>query len=105
MNPAVTAVGGSTIRALHARRSASSIDLGLGEPTLSPEIRHFETATRWVGEHGCRYSTNIGDEDLREAIARHFDYPNLNAAGNVCITTGSQEAVYVAMKAILDPAQ
>ncbi len=104
MNPAVEAVGGSVIRALHAKRRPESINLGLGEPTLFPDVRHFEAATRWVAEHGCRYSSNAGDADLREAIAAHYAYPGLDAAANVCITTGSQEAVYVALKTLLDPA-
>jgi aspartate/methionine/tyrosine aminotransferase len=105
MNPAIAAAGGSTIRALHARRRPTSINLGIGEPSLLPDVRHFEAATRWIGEHGCRYSTNIGDEDLRAALAARYAYPGLDLADNVCITTGSQEAVYVTMRAVLDPAR
>lgn len=105
MNPAIAAVGGSTIRALHAKRRPTSINLGLGEPTLKPNLAHFEAAVRYVGEHGCRYSTNIGDADLREAIAAQYAYPALAHADNVCITTGSQEAVYVTLRTLLDPAR
>jgi aspartate/methionine/tyrosine aminotransferase len=105
MNPAIAATAGSLIRALHARRKATTIDLGLGEPSLMPNVAYFERATAWVAEHGCRYSPNIGFEELRAAIARHYDYPGLNDSGNVCITSGSQEAVYLAMKTLLDPAQ
>jgi aspartate/methionine/tyrosine aminotransferase len=103
MNPLVTALEGSTIRALHARRRPTSIDLGLGQPTLPPTVEYFERATRWVAEHGCPYSTNAGDVALREAIASHYAYPALDVAANVCVTTGSQEAVYVALKTVLDP--
>src|ERR1700722_10752100 len=105
MNPAIAATTGSTIRALHGKRRPTSINLGLGEPTLMPNVAHFERATAWVAEHGCRYSTNIGDADLRTAIAAHYAYPELDHADNVCITTGSQEAVYVALRTLLDPAQ
>ena len=105
MNPAITATPGSLIRALAARRRETTIDLGIGQPTLAPDLAHFESATRWVAEHGCRYSTNIGDLDLREAIAAHYAYPGLDRAENVCITTGSQEAVYVALRTLLDPAR
>ncbi len=104
MNPAIAATGASVIRALHARRRSSSINLGIGEPTLMPNIAAFERATAWVAEHGCRYSTNLGDADLREAIAAHYAYPGLDRPENVCVTNGSQEAVYVAMRAVLDPA-
>jgi len=103
MNKALEATGGSLIRALHARRRPTSINLGIGEPTLKPNMEHFTYASSWVAEHGCRYSTNIGDADLREAIAERYGYPGYGA-GNVCVTAGSQEAVYVALRAILDPA-
>jgi aminotransferase len=104
VNPRVAEVPASLIRELNAKRNAESIDLGLGEPTLMPEIEPFEAATRWVAEHGCRYTPNIGDPELRAAIAAHFAFPRLDKAENVCVTTGSQEAVYCAIKALLDPA-
>jgi aspartate aminotransferase len=105
MNPAIKNTSGSLIRALHGKRKATTINLGIGEPSLSPNVEYFERATRWVAEHGCRYSTNIGDHDLRAAIAAHYAYPGLNHADNVCIMAGSQEAVYVAMRTLLDPAR
>lgn len=103
MNPRVTSLAPSAIRALHAKKRPTLIDLGLGEPTLLPNVAHFESATRWVARHGCRYSSNAGDDELRAAIAAHYAYPGLDEAANVCITTGSQEAVYVAITAVLDP--
>ncbi len=105
MNPAIEAVRGSLIRELHSRRKASTIDLGLGQPTLLPNVEYFERATRWVARNGCRYSSNLGDLDLRELIASHYAYPGLDAPDNVCIMTGSQEAVFVAIKSLLDPAR
>ncbi len=103
MNPAIAEAGGSVIRALHGKRRPTSINLGIGEPTLLPDATHFENATAWVAEHGCRYSTNIGDPDLRAAIAAHYAYPGLDEPDNVCITTGSQEAVYVILRTLVDP--
>ncbi len=70
-----------------------------------PNAAHFERATQWVALHGCRYSTNNGDVELRAKIAAYYAYPSLDHADNVCITTGSQEAVYVAMRTLLDPAR
>lgn len=104
INPAIAVQPGSLIRALNALKTPESIDLGLGEPTLSPKLAHFEAATRWVGVHGCRYSTNVGDAELRAAIAAYYAFPALPHAGNVCVTTGSAEAVFVALKTLLDPA-
>ena len=104
VNPRVAAIEGSTIRALHARKKATSIDLGLGEPTLPPTMSYLEKATAWVADHGCRYTPNAGDPELRELIANHYGYPQLDRGENVLITAGgSQEAVYLAIKALLDP--
>lgn len=105
VNPLVDAIEPSLIRALNARKKKSTIDLGLGEPTNAPTMRYLEAATRWVAVHGCRYTPNAGDLELREIIAKHYDYPGLDAAENVITTAGSQEAVYLAIKALLDPAK
>ncbi len=51
-----------------------------------------------------KYTVNAGDAALRERIAAHYAYPGMREAKHVCVTTGSQEAVYVAIKAVLDPA-
>jgi aminotransferase len=105
LNPRVAAIEPSVIRALNERKKSSSIDLGLGEPTLFPTMRYFELASQWVSEHGCRYTTNAGDLELRKAIAEHYRYPKLSAAENVIATPGSQEAVFLTIKALLDPAK
>ena len=103
-NPKVGAIEASLIRAIAAKKTPDSIDLGLGEPTLLPQQRFIDAAARWAAVHGLRYTVNAGDHALRERIAAHYAYPGMNAARNVCITTGSQEAVYVAIKTLLDPA-
>lgn len=105
MNPRVLEIPGSLIRKIASKKRATSIDLGLGEPSLMPNLEHFEKAMRHVESHGARYTANAGDHALREAIARYYRYPELERAENVCVTTGSQEAMYVALKTLLDPAQ
>ena len=104
MNPRLAAIEPSVIRALAALKTAESIDLGLGEPTLLPQQRFLEAATSWAAEQGLKYTLNAGDAPTRERIAAHYAYPGMTAARNVCMTTGSQEAVYVTIKALLDPA-
>ena len=104
MNPKVAAIEASVIRQIAAKKQPGSIDLGLGEPTLLPQQRFIERATRWASEHGVKYTVNAGDFALREKIAAHYAYREMSAARNVCVTTGSQEAVYVAIKTLLDPA-
>jgi aspartate aminotransferase len=105
MNPRLARISESLIRQIAAKRKPSSIDLGLGEPSLSPNRDHLEAGMRYAIEHGLRYTLNAGDPHLRAAIAAHYAYPHMNKAENVCITTGSQEATYAVIKTVLDPSQ
>jgi aspartate/methionine/tyrosine aminotransferase len=104
INPRLAAIAPSQIRALAAKKRPSSIDLGLGEPTLMPQQRFIDAAARATAELGLKYSLNAGDVALRGLIAAHYAYPGMNDARNVCLTTGTQEAMYVAIKTLLDPA-
>jgi aspartate/methionine/tyrosine aminotransferase len=105
VNPRIDAIEGSVIRALNDRKKPTSIDLGLGEPTLLPTMRNLEAATQWVARNGCRYTASAGDVELRDSIAKHFAYPGLDSAANVIVTAGSQEALALSIKAVLDPAR
>jgi aspartate/methionine/tyrosine aminotransferase len=103
VNPRLATIEPSQIRALNAKKRATSIDLGLGEPTLFPQQRFIEAAARETAELGMKYTPNAGDGKLRELIAAHYNYPGMNEARNVTVMTGSQEAMYVAIKTLLDP--
>ncbi|HTA40031.1 MAG TPA: aminotransferase class I/II-fold pyridoxal phosphate-dependent enzyme, partial [Candidatus Acidoferrales bacterium] len=105
MNPRVLEIPSSLIRSIAAKKKPTSIDLGLGEPSLAPNLEHFAFAMDAVTKHGIKYSPNAGLHDLREAIARYYHYPDMHRAANVCITTGSQEAMFVTIKTLLDPAK
>ncbi len=104
MNPRVEAIPGSLIRQIAAKKRATSIDLGLGEPSLMPTQMHLDAAMAYVRTHGLRYTQNAGDPELRALIANHYRYPGMSEAENVCVTTGSQEAMYVVIKSIVNPA-
>lgn len=103
MNPRVASIAPSLIRAIHDRKRPDAIDLGLGQPTLRPDLAPLHEAMRWVEAHGCPYSPNAGFLDLRRAIAEHFRYPGLDSADQAIITVGSTEALYLAIKGLLDP--
>ncbi|MGA8099587.1 MAG: pyridoxal phosphate-dependent aminotransferase [Candidatus Cybelea sp.] len=105
MNPRVLEIAPSLIREISAKKKSGSIDLGLGEPSLLPTREHLEAAMQYVLECGLKYTPNAGDLTLRNAIARHYGYPKMDRAENVCVTVGSQEAMYVAIKTLLDPAR
>jgi aspartate aminotransferase len=104
MNPRVLEIEASLIRELAARKKRTSIDLGLGEPCLLPNPAHLDDAMRYLRAHGVKYTPNAGDAALREAIAHHYRYPAMDRPENVCVTVGSQEAMYVTIKTLLDPA-
>lgn len=103
MNPRVENIPSSLIRRIAAKRNADSIDLGLGEPSLRPVQSHLDAGERRARERGLRYTANAGEPELRAAIARHYAYPGMNDARSVCVTVGSQEATFVALKTLLDP--
>jgi aminotransferase len=105
VNPRLATIEPSLIRAIASKRRATSIDLGLGEPTLLPQQRFVDAAARWVAEHGVKYTANAGDATLRAHIAARYAYPAMNDARNVCVMNGSQEAMSVAIKTLLDPAR
>lgn len=105
MNPRVDAIPGSLIREIAAKKRPTSIDLGLGEPSLPPNRAHFEAAMRAVDRRGVKYTVNAGDPELRAAIAAYYRYPQMDRAENVCVTTGSQEAMFATLLTLLDPAR
>jgi aspartate/methionine/tyrosine aminotransferase len=105
LNPVLSGIAPSLIRAINARKRPGDIDLGLGEPTLRPDPAPFDAAVERVRNEGLPYTANAGDPALRSAIAGHFAFPGMVGAANVCVTIGSEEALYLAIKAVLDPAR
>lgn len=103
MNPRVAEIPPSLIRAINARKRPGDIDLGLGEPTLRPALEPFDAATRWIAEHGCPYTPNAGFPELRAAIARRYGGHRFPEPESVCVTVGSEEAIYLAIKTVVDP--
>lgn len=105
MNPVLDGIAPSIIRAINARKRPGDIDLGLGEPTLRPDPRPFDAATAWVRTHGLPYTANAGMAELRARVAAYVGLPDRGAADNAVLTVGSEEALYLALKAAIDPAR
>lgn len=101
-NPLLAAIGPSAIRTMYERRRDTSIDLSMGQPTLAPDVEPFGEAMDWIRDNGAPYAPNSGLLELREAIARIYGAPEYDAS-NVCVLNGSQEGIYLAVKALLDP--
>ena len=104
MNPLLESISPSVIRAINDRKKPGAIDLGIGEPLLKPDLLPLQKAMAWVAENGCPYSPNAGFSELREAVASHFHYPGLDTRDSALITIGSQQALYVAVKGLLNAA-
>src|SRR3712207_1226647 len=105
MNPLIAAIPPSLIRAINARKRPGDIDLGMGEPTLRPDPAPLEAALEWVRTHGCPYSPNAGFPELRERVAAYLAIPGRAGGDTVCVTIGSEEALYLAIKTVVDPAR
>ncbi|MBC5825438.1 MAG: pyridoxal phosphate-dependent aminotransferase [Candidatus Eremiobacteraeota bacterium] len=99
----VSALPPSGIRTISDRKRPTSIDLSIGQPSLRPEIAPFEAATDWIREHGCPYAPYAGIPELRERAAQIYGGARLSDAKNVCVTNGSQEAIYLAIKTLVEP--
>ncbi len=91
----------SVIRQVFDRARPGSINLGLGEPDLlTPEVIR-RAAVKAIVEEQNGYTSHAGLPSLREKVAA--DYPYLeNKLERVIITAGSQEAMYLAMLALID---
>jgi aspartate/methionine/tyrosine aminotransferase len=106
VNPRIAEIPPSLIRTISAMKRPGDIDLGLGEPTLPPDLDAFTAALEWTRGHGSPYSPNAGFPELREAIAGYLSGVGLELDGaNVCVTVGSEEALYLAIKTVVDPAK
>lgn len=91
----------SVIRQVFDRARPGSINLGLGEPDLpTPDVIR-RAAVKAIIEEQNGYTSHAGLKQLREKIAG--EYPHLeNNPERVIVTAGSQEALYLALLALVD---
>lgn len=99
----VRSVPPSQIRAVHDARRATSLNLGLGQPSLDVDPAILAAGLRLMEKGSMGYTANAGLPALRAAIAAHHRIPGCDGADNVVVTCGSQEAIVAALAACLDP--
>ncbi len=90
----------SLLRRVPARAPEGAVDLGLGEPGLAPppQLRPaFDTLG--IAPHG--YTPNAGLSELRETVAHYLGARS--GADSVCVTVGSEEALFASLLAFVDP--
>jgi len=99
--PFLQGIGKSPIRRFSDRAKPGDISFGLGEPDLpTPEVIR-RAAIRVIEEEQNGYTLQAGLPALRELIAG--DYPQLKLSPEeVIVTTGSQEAMYLALMTLVD---
>ncbi|MBP1716136.1 MAG: pyridoxal phosphate-dependent aminotransferase, partial [Deltaproteobacteria bacterium] len=88
-----------------ARTMGEIISLGRGDPDLKTPPHIIEAAKRALDEGYTGYSPWVGYPELRAAIARKLSRENgiPAEAGEVIVTVGAAEAVFLTMLALLNP--
>jgi aminotransferase len=82
------------------------ISLGVGEPDFTTPTPILEAGVRSLRAGETHYTSNAGKPELRQAIANHLKQlygVQYNPAGEILVTVGVSEALYLAMIALLDP--
>ena len=91
----------SVIRQVFDRARPGSINLGLGEPDLpTPDVIR-RAAVKAIVEEQNGYTSHAGLRALREKVAAEYPYLD-GEPERVIITAGSQEALYLALLALVD---
>ena len=101
MNPAqrLRDVELSLIRQINALATPLSINLGIGEPNVEPDAQLRDMAKR-AATTSWHYSANAGALSLRKKLCEHTPY---DPKTEVCVTAGTQEALFSVFTAYVDP--
>ncbi|HSP13729.1 MAG TPA: pyridoxal phosphate-dependent aminotransferase [Thermoanaerobaculia bacterium] len=89
----------SLIRQINALATPLSVNLGIGEPNIEPDETLREMARRATGV-SWRYSPNAGHLSLRKRIAEGTRH---DPKSEVCVTAGTEEALYAIFQAYVNP--
>jgi len=93
----------SLIRTVHDRKRPSSLNLGLGQPSLPTPPELLDEGIRRLRAGPMGYTANAGMPELRERIAAYHHLEGRAEADAVVVTCGAQEAILAVMWACLDP--
>lgn len=90
----------SLIRQINALATPLSVNLGIGEPNVEPDETLREFAVRAAATGSWHYTPNAGTLSLRKLIAQECDF---DPKSEVCITAGTEEALFSIFQAFVDP--
>lgn len=90
-----------------AEEERGIISLGPGEPDFSSPKNVIDRAVEVLREGKTHYSPPAGRKDLREEVSRKLKKENRIDAGpeDIIITTGSTEAILLALMCSIDPGE
>lgn len=89
-----------------ARQYDDVIDFTLGDPDVQTHKAIKDAACRAIQEGKIRYSQNAGLMQLRQTIHDYYHRTeglNYKADGEIIVTVGAMEGLYLALMAILNP--
>jgi aspartate aminotransferase len=89
----------SLIRQINALATPSSINLGIGEPNVEPDENLRKLAIDVAANGSWHYTPNPGTLSLRELIGGDSGF----GANEVCVTAGTEEALFSIFQAYVDP--
>lgn len=82
------------------------ISLGIGEPDFDTPPSVIEAGIQALRSGQTHYTSNAGILELRQALSAHLERlygVTYDPAGEIIITVGGSEALYLAATALLDP--
>lgn len=90
----------SLIRQINALATPLCVNLGIGEPNVEPDETLREFAVRAAATGSWHYTPNAGTVALRKLIAEESV---LDPMTEVCVTAGTEEALFSIFQAYVDP--
>jgi len=90
----------SLIRQINALATPLCVNLGIGEPNVEPDETLREFAVRAASTGSWHYTANAGTIALRKLIA---EGTGLDPKSEVCVTAGTEEALFSIFQAYVDP--
>jgi aspartate aminotransferase len=90
----------SLIRQINVLATPLSTNLGIGEPNVEPDETLRELARRAASTGSWHYTPNAGSPALRKLLAAGTPF---DPKGEICVTAGTQEALFAIYQAFVDP--
>jgi len=82
------------------------VNLGIGEPDFDTPPNIIKAAEKAMAAGLTHYTSNVGNLDLRQAVAARLERQNEIVADpekNIIITTGAMGGLYLSMRVLLNP--